>query len=843
MAFVLAVVTATAAFCSMIYESMIAPAMWSGSYDNGIAMDYEASWEYHQSLMDTYEQLCILGMVELANSDSSMEYQGSKSLMSDFLYYMDYNKYPYKKTDVGVVPVSDMFDYYVSYTKPSGGEKPRDDLPTDEETTSGETDASADYYAGEITLFITNFPSDVINEDMSEQERIELLQGRYSDHILRSEDTISSDMISSGIMRSYEYRTSRNGQLSELIHETYSRNFLPLGSCYSDSCGRYVYNFGNDEPIVFYSTPYSPERGRQVSRDWLEIRIDDLPEAEQEYYHNVSSGFEEYYDEDLGVDEIYARVYIEDLPYYETYDEETAGLTVFIAPKDGLIAQYEKDYADLVGAYIAVRWVSIISRLIAALAIVYLLISAAALGLCGDREEAVGGRIPLEICIIIVIAMHFLVTWVLYNLYGDYGDYSLYITDQTKLAYGVYAIVSGIVAGVDIFVAMHTVRVIFGRQFKQRLLLPRLISKLIGKYHTSELYKITLKLSAGQKLRRRSLMAIGAFIVVIFYVLVMAMGTYPHVEAILIPMGGISVLVFFWTVVKDLILAADLDKLRSRIAALKHNETFTEKISESSGISSDIVMLDNISETVREAVEDQIKSERMKIELVANVSHDLKTPLTSIISYIDLLKKTDLGPEASDYVQILDKKAQKLKGIVADVFSLAKATSGIDVNMEELDFITLFNQSLADADDKIRNSGRILKVQMTEKTAPIMGDGSKLYRVFQNIIDNALKYSMEGSRIFMDVERRGDSIVFIAKNMSSYPIDFTPDEITERFVRGDSSRTDGGSGLGLSIAKSFTEACGGSFHIELDGDMFKAVTSMPLIKKEETTEEHTDRPS
>ena len=248
--------------------------------------------------------------------------------------------------------------------------------------------------------------------------------------------------------------------------------------------------------------------------------------------------------------------------------------------------------------------------------------------------------------------------------------------------------------------------------------------------------------------------------------------------------------------------------------------------------------LNSVQDKVRESVEQQIQSERLKIELVTNVSHDLKTPLTSIISYIDLLKKMDLNDEASSYVKILDKKAQKLKGIVSDVFSIAKATSGVDVNLTKLDFVMLLNQCIADAEDKIADSGKIVKININADSAMVMGDGDKLYRVFQNIVDNALNYSMDGTRIFLDVYKKADRIVFAEKNISATPINFTEEEILERFVRGDKSRTDGGSGLGLSISKIFTEACGGIFNIEIDGDMFKAIVEMPIIQ--EDTAEKTD---
>jgi len=239
-------------------------------------------------------------------------------------------------------------------------------------------------------------------------------------------------------------------------------------------------------------------------------------------------------------------------------------------------------------------------------------------------------------------------------------------------------------------------------------------------------------------------------------------------------------------------------------------------------------MLDNISAGIQNAVESQIKSERMKIDLVTNVSHDLKTPLTSIISYIDLLSAEELTPEASDYVKILGQKSERLKSIVSDLFDLAKATSNTDIELENIDMCILVEQVKADMSDKIEKYGREIRTDIQEDTAPIYAEGKKLYRVYQNLIDNALKYSLEGTRIYLKLYKKQNEVITEIKNISAYEMKFTPEEITERFTRGDESRTSEGNGLGLSIAKSFTEACGGKFQIKIDGDVFIAEVKFPL---------------
>ncbi len=239
--------------------------------------------------------------------------------------------------------------------------------------------------------------------------------------------------------------------------------------------------------------------------------------------------------------------------------------------------------------------------------------------------------------------------------------------------------------------------------------------------------------------------------------------------------------------------------------------------------------LANISEGLSEALEEQMKGERMKIELITNVSHDLKTPLTSIISYIDLLKKEEMNDAAKDYVNILAQKADRLKGIVSDLFDLAKTNSGnAQLDIKPLDFTKLTNQILGDMEDKITESGMKIKLNLPDSPAVITADGKKLSRALQNVLDNALKYSLNGSRIYIDLVKNEGNAILSVKNTSSYEMDFTADEIMQRFVRGDKNRSSDGSGLGLSIAQSFTQVSGGSFDVMIDGDQFKTVFTFPL---------------
>ena len=245
-----------------------------------------------------------------------------------------------------------------------------------------------------------------------------------------------------------------------------------------------------------------------------------------------------------------------------------------------------------------------------------------------------------------------------------------------------------------------------------------------------------------------------------------------------------------------------------------------------------LAQLENIRQGMASAVDEQMKSERMKVELIANVSHDIKTPLTSIISYVQFLKDEEGLPEhVQDYVKILDEKSQRLKNMVQDVFAVSKAASGeLPMNMEKLDFGKLLRQTMADMDEEIQNSSVTFRTELPEKPVLIMADGQRMYRVFQNLFQNALKYSLDGSRVYVTLKTDGKLAVASVKNTSHMELD-EDKNFTERFVRGDKSRTDGGSGLGLSIAQSFTEACGGQFGMEFNADLFIVNISFGVIEE------------
>lgn len=274
---------------------------------------------------------------------------------------------------------------------------------------------------------------------------------------------------------------------------------------------------------------------------------------------------------------------------------------------------------------------------------------------------------------------------------------------------------------------------------------------------------------------------------------------------------------------KNRILAADLERLSEQISGIRDGNYSEPEgfLTEDEDVRRMAEGLEEIRQGFEDAVEERIRSERMKVELVANVSHDIKTPLTSIISYIQLLKQEENLPDyAMDYIRILDEKSERLRTMVQDVFAVSKAASGqLEVKMELLDLGKLLWQTLADMEEVIKRSPVVLKTEIPKEPVFVRADGQRMYRVFQNLIGNAAKYSLEGSRVYVTLKEEGGIAEAGVKNTSSREL---TGEINfaERFVRGDESRTDGGSGLGLSIAQSFTEACGGTFSMETIADLF-----------------------
>lgn len=667
------------------------------------------------------------------------------------------------------------------------------------------------------TRYLSNI-KDIENYD-SETDKIKAFKSSHKNYILRRDNEIMSDRTSSGQIVDYYYNTAE--YLDVVTEEFYADNLVPVGGSYYDNYGRYFYNYCNYDPIVFYNvdSSYNARKGLDL-RNGMKYsdRVDD---------EDIDNGVYYFVDDYGNAWENCENLY--DLPDYKATDNDDSGITVFFAPKAEKLTAMEKEYTEALNDMYRAKLLVFVLGVIEFMLVCYLLLICAYNAEPESVERWKQGnflkKVPTEVYLILMVLA---ITFAF--VFGACWNYYVSITKNifdNALANSVFRNILAVALFALAYFAgfgslMEFVGKIKTRSIFKESLICRLCKFLWRKYKETSLYHYFHGLPLGIKLTWKFILIfVGIFVVMSSRLTMLILLA---VEIVLC----ISMLRDF----------SQLSKLSKQIDSLGEEKPYEGKIRKTSPVYAESEKLNSVQDKVRESVEQQIQSERLKIELVTNVSHDLKTPLTSIISYIDLLKKMDLDDEASSYVKILDKKAQKLKGIVSDVFSIAKATSGVDVNLTKLDFVMLLNQCIADAEDKIADSGKIVKININADSAMVMGDGDKLYRVFQNIVDNALNYSMDGTRIFLDMYKKADRIVFTEKNISATPINFTEEEILERFVRGDKSRTDGGSGLGLSISKSFTEACGGIFNIEIDGDMFKAIVEMPIIQ--EDTAEKTD---
>ncbi len=275
------------------------------------------------------------------------------------------------------------------------------------------------------------------------------------------------------------------------------------------------------------------------------------------------------------------------------------------------------------------------------------------------------------------------------------------------------------------------------------------------------------------------------------------------------------------------------EKIREGAARIAGGE-LSYQIEAPNGISKEqrelVKVINSIGEGLEKAVEESVRSERMKTELITNVSHDIKTPLTSVINYVDLLKRENIESErAQEYLKILEQKSQRLKVLIDDLVEASKASSGaMELQISKLNFNELVHQTDGEFEEKFQEAGLNLVSSVSEDIIVFKGDGRRVYRILENLYGNVAKYAMPGTRVYTELYQNQNKAVFTIKNISREPLNISSKELTERFVRGEQSRTTEGSGLGLSIAKSLTELMDGSFEIHMDGDLFRVTISFPV---------------
>ena len=360
------------------------------------------------------------------------------------------------------------------------------------------------------------------------------------------------------------------------------------------------------------------------------------------------------------------------------------------------------------------------------------------------------------------------------------------------------------------------------REYKAGLLWKNSYTKIIKESFSVYMLKRTFKKKLGSNFL---VMILVDFIVVILFLL-----TTINVKSLF---GRLTIFICFiiFLIINMVIFnkvyktAIAFDKIAEAIKEIANGDTrYRLEESEFTGREISVVKdLNNISKGFQGAINEQVKSERLKADLITNVSHDIKTPLTSIINYVDLIKREKPeNAKIQEYLDVLSVKSQHLKNLTEDLVEASKVSSGnISVELRDIDLVEMINQTNGEFEEKFAEKG--LKIISTIPTTGIIikADGRHLWRVLENLYNNAFKYAAKNSRIYIDITSENNIATFVIKNISENPLNIKPDELTERFVRGDVSRTTEGSGLGLSIAKSLTILQGGKFEIIIDGDLFK----------------------
>lgn len=272
-------------------------------------------------------------------------------------------------------------------------------------------------------------------------------------------------------------------------------------------------------------------------------------------------------------------------------------------------------------------------------------------------------------------------------------------------------------------------------------------------------------------------------------------------------------------------LCRDMDRLTREIQRLHEGEPVAQGEGFFAG---DLETLGDLQHQRDEAVKTALSSERFKVELISNVSHDLRTPLTAILGYGELLEQETLSPRGRERLTLLNRKAGYMRDLVEALFELTKVSSGVvEAERRELDLIRLLEQTLGLLDDRLREAGLEVRRYYPEGALPIRTDGGRMHQVFTNLLENAIKYALPGTRIYLEVRKGEGTATVRLTNTASYDMDFNPEDIVQRFARGDKARSTQGSGIGLAIAQTYTESCGGKFRVKVDGDQFRALVTLP----------------
>ena len=501
---------------------------------------------------------------------------------------------------------------------------------------------------------------------------------------------------------------------------------------------------------------------------------------------------------------------IYELHFYD--DGPTYTVSVTMAP-DALKDTFHSNLTTIYPHRNSLIWGAALALILTAAAVVYLICAA---GRTSDGEIRVGGlnRLPLDAYLLVACAIGYWPLTQIQIIYASYNSLTFLMASLLVL----YGIIVGLLGLAVIFALSAQIKMGSGYWWRHSLLgrgilaLIRGISALLKMMGviwqwlliTGVMAAVTACCCAAYFWDRQSVLLLILFILCAVACLAMvAYGAY-----------------CFATILSGARKMAKGD-LQHKIPTAAMRGSFRDCAEQ----------MNALSETTMQAVQSQVRSERMKTELITNVSHDIKTPLTSIINFVDLLSRPHSQADGEQYLEVLSRQSQQLKKLIEDLMELSKASSGnLQANITKLDATESVNQALGEFSDKMEKAQLTAVFHAPEEPMMIEADGRLTWRVLSNLLSNAVKYATPGTRVYVDVSREEDRILLSIKNVSREELRYSAEELMERFVRGDASRNREGSGLGLNIAKSLMEVQKGSLQLTLDGDLFKVTLAFPAAQ-------------
>lgn len=453
-------------------------------------------------------------------------------------------------------------------------------------------------------------------------------------------------------------------------------------------------------------------------------------------------------------------------------------------------------------------------------------------------------KIPVEIVVFLIYLVYVFTYWDSYRLIiktinkeviisfiqltQDTNNIINYLVNLTYWVLVFSIIFTGVIMLKHIITTRHTT------YLKNHSLIYKGVKYINIKFKNAKEWMFDIKLGKDNKKKIVSILLINLIVVSLIFFIVIYISNYSYLDGIYV-IYFIGFFVTIYTIVLYFIIKKkyidinnDYNKLLDITKDIASGNLDRELNADLGTFNMLKNQIQNIQTGFKKAVEEEVKSQKMKTELISNVSHDLKTPLTSIITYVDLLKDESLTDEKRRiYIDTLDRKSERLRVLIEDLFEVSKVNSGnVSLNVIDVDVVSLMKQTLLEVDDKMRASDLNIRTNFPDEKLILQLDSQRTFRVFENLLINISKYAMNSSRVYIDIINEEEVVNISFKNMTAEEIDFNVEDLVERFVRGDKSRNTEGSGLGLAIAKSFVELQGGTFNVSTDGDLFKVVITL-----------------